>query len=202
MASSGGSGSGTLRGERLRRSPLVYLEPDFIDPAGRARLLALGEAAEQADVPGSKRDSTGFSYELDTASEEGAASLALRIAALTGLVPTPTLRYRRYRSGESHAHHLDHFEAGGEWLLVTAMVILRAPELGGATSFPHATPRLRVEPTAGALVLWLNHLRDGSTDRLSGHEGEVVRTGEKVTVTSFQYGALGAVPELWARFDP
>jgi prolyl 4-hydroxylase len=186
----------------VRRSPLVYREPDFVEAADREHLLALGEAAERSGHPGSKRDATGFSFELEVSTDGCTASVGQRLADLTGLAATSTLRFRRYRSGESHPPHADHFEAGGRWLLATAMVVLRAPEAGGETAFPYATPRLRAEPAAGDLLLWLNHLRDGSPDRLSRHEGALVIRGEKVTLTSFLYGALDAVPDLWSRFDP
>jgi hypothetical protein len=185
----------------LRRSPLVHLEEDFVDLAEREHVIRLGAAAETAGLTGAKHDSTGFSFELATTADERVAALARRIADRTGLAPPSTLRFRRYRGGEWHPRHVDHFEIDGDWLLVTAMVVLRAPEAGGATSFPHATPRLRVPATGGALILWLNHLRDGCPDRLAGHEGELVTQGEKITVTAFQYGPRRAAADLWTRFD-
>jgi hypothetical protein len=111
----------------------------------------------------------------------------------------PSFRFRRYRPGDAHPAHRDHFEVEGAWLLVTAMVVLQAPVAGGATRFDLAVPAVRVPAVAGRLILWCNHLRDGAPDRLAVHEGEPVIDGEKATLTRFLYGPPALAAEIHAH---
>ena len=199
------AGVSSLRA-RLRRVaavPALYRLERFVSAHEAAAIIALGEQAERGtlDLP-TKHDSTGFSVELLTDRFEVVAQVHRRIASLIG-VPwhvEPSLRFRHYRSGEGHPPHVDNYRKGDEDLLVTAMVVLRAPDAGGRTSFPladgAATDAVAVAPHDRELVLWLNHRADGSEEPASSHAGETVDAGEKITLTSFVYlpAALAAGP--------
>jgi hypothetical protein len=186
----------------VRRSPLIVVEDGVLDAEQQAHVRRLGAAAEAAGGAGTKHDDTGFSVELDVWADPVLAALAAHIDELVGLDSRdqPTARFRRYRAGESHPPHGDHYAAGdGHELLVTAMAGVGEPGAGGATCFPIATPPLRLPAIAGRLALWVNHLRNGDRDRLTLHDGEPVEAGEKVTVTRFLYGPADLAPGIWER---
>ena len=141
----------------------------------------------------SKHDTTGFSFELPVRGDLVLQRLCARIYATVGLENDrgETLRFRRYRGGESHPLHGDSYRVGESFLIATAMLYLNDTEAGGETHFPHAQPRpLRLKPRKGRLVVWFNHLPDGGEDPASHHESLPVKRGEKVTLTNFIYRPL------------
>jgi len=189
-----------ISGAVSRRSPLIYVQDDFVAMAETDAVLEAGDRAEQEAWDASKHDATGFSVELPI-TQPALGVLAARVDDVVGLDTTdqPTARFRRYRAGEWHGGHVDHYEIGGRWLLVTAMVTLIAPREGGATRFDLATPPVRIPSRQGRLTLWVNHLRDGTPDRLATHTGEVVGGGEKATITRFLYASPAACHGIWER---
>jgi hypothetical protein len=82
------------------------------------------------------------------------------------------------------------------------MLWLRKPECGGETRFPNASPSgLLLEPRRGRLAVWLNYLADGSTDPFAMHEALPVIDGTKITLTSFVYAPIDAVPKFASRLQ-
>ena len=147
------------------------------------------QSAEGRGIPWT-HDETGLSYELPSSSDPLLLDLNRRIYRAVGIDNDfdATLRVRRYRAGEFHPPHCDHFEAEGRALLATAMLHLCDTAAGGETRFTEARPQpFCVTPKRGRLVVWLNHGADGRPDLLSRHEGLPVRAGEKITVTNFLY---------------
>lgn len=169
--------------------PWLRVVPGFISDPERRELLAF--ALAEAPPADATDDDTGLAFEL--ASGAQLASLTARVEAAAGL-PNERggfVRFRRYGVGQGHPPHVDHYEIEGAQLVATAMLVLEAPEAGGATEFPEALPwPTAVKPHAGQLVLWHNALPDGSEDARSSHRGAPVVAGHKSVLLWFFYLTL------------
>jgi prolyl 4-hydroxylase len=135
-----------------------------------------------------RRNFTGTSCELPVAADPVLAAVAERIYATVGLRNElgATLRFRRYAAGEHHPQHHDTHAAGPRLLVATAMLCLTAPEAGGETVFPAATPApLRLAPQVGRLLFWHNVRADGSDDAAALHASLPVVRGVKATLSAF-----------------
>jgi hypothetical protein len=136
-----------------------------------------------------KHDATGASFELPVDTDEALGSITARTYAALGVdnaVPF-TVRYRHYRLSESHPIHTDTFVINGAHLVATALLCLTAPEEGGSTDFPLASPPMRVPYRRGRLVSWLNLLPTGVADPQAAHSAAAVTAGDKITITNFIY---------------
>ncbi len=159
------------------RAVLARAEPEVVDQQGWA----------------AKADETGFSFEMPVPGDGLLEEIHRRMAAaleIAGAHPPESFRFRRYRPGEGHPPHCDHFQIGASWLVGTAMLCLTGAHAGGETEFPLASPPLSVASKPGRLLYWKNHRADGVADELALHEGREVIAGTKTTVTWFIYMAL------------
>lgn len=139
----------------------------------RARVAKAGRIeAEQASEQGSeqtagivtRRDSTGFSFEMPIQGDAVLAGISRRINRLVGMENdlATTFRFRRYVVGERHRAHLDQYEIGGRLLVATAILYLTDTEGGGETQFPNALPEaVGIVPRRGRLAVWFNYRRGG-----------------------------------------
>jgi hypothetical protein len=160
-------------------------------PADIAEVLAIADAFETAPPEGlsTTSDETGFAFELEYPNFLAASELVAAMDAALGFVCEfgQTIRFRRYRPGESHPLHPDHFTIDGKVLAATAMLCLTDVEQGGETEFPAACPPVAVRPRTGRLMLWANYLEDGSPDMRTEHLAHPVTVGTKATITRFAY---------------
>jgi hypothetical protein len=178
-------------GERLRSIPPMRVLDGVGDPPDLRAVVAIGAAVE-ADAPEglhATADDTGFAFELEFAQHPPVARLVRLMDEVLGFTSTfdGTVRFRRYRVGEHHPPHPDHYEIDGAVLAATAMLYLTDVEAGGEIEFPLACPPVAVRPAAGRLLVWANYLSDGRPDQLSTHLARAVTAGEKVTITRFAY---------------
>ncbi|MBI5609516.1 MAG: 2OG-Fe(II) oxygenase [Deltaproteobacteria bacterium] len=178
----------------LCHAPAVQVIDDFASASERQVLLDWIEAVDQGEREALhvSRDETGTAFELDLGDEPAAAALAERMAAAVGLPlvgsVSPSLRMRRYVTGQHHPRHSDDYEIDGCRLAATALLVLQAPEQGGETLFPEGVPGpLCVRHREGRLVAWLNRTPDGETDLAAEHLALPVTRGVKATATLFLY---------------
>jgi RimK-like ATP-grasp domain/2OG-Fe(II) oxygenase superfamily len=178
-----------------RDAPRLYVVDHFANNAEIAHILAVASNLPALRRRGivTSQDATGDSFELPVRGDEILERLCARVYATVGIENDrgETLRFRRYRAGQSHPLHSDSYRAGDSFLIVTAMLYLADTQAGGETHFPNAKPRpLRLKPRKGRLVVWFNHLPNGQVDSDAVHESLPVRLGEKVTLTNFIYRPL------------
>lgn len=178
----------------LCHSPAVQVIDDFASPGELAVLLQWLEAVDKGEREAVhvSRDQTGTAFELETRDEPVAAALAERMAVAAGLPlagpVAPSLRLRRYVTGQHHPRHSDDYEIAGCRLAATALLVLQAPDQGGETIFPEAFPGpLCLRHRVGRLVLWLNRTPEGDTDPAAEHLALPVAQGAKATATLFLY---------------
>lgn len=183
---------------RLSRSPRLYLQEDFASDAEIQHVLARygDRAALDALSLAWQSDETGLSSELPIEDDPVLAALARRIEGLLGfhcaLLPQ-TFRLRRYACGDGHPPHVDVYTIEGHSLVATGIVYLTEADEGGETFFPRAEPEPRsITSRRGRLALWFNHQPDGSVDRASLHQSNVLVRGEKVILAYFVYAPLAA----------
>ena len=68
---------------------------------------------------------------------------------------------------------------------------------GGETEFIDASPKpVKVKPVKGQLVLWWSCTDEGKKEEYSMHQGNVVESGTKFTVTQFFYNPLSSCTTL------
>lgn len=180
--------------QRLSTTPRLYIVDDFATPAEIAHILTLASDARALAAQGieTQHNFTGFSFEMPV-NDGVLTSLTERTYELVGIGNRcgSTLRFRRYAPGEYHPLHLDTYKILDWTLIRTALLYLTDVAEGGETYFPEAEPApIAVKPKAGRLVIWFNHLADGSVDKRSIHESLAVKQGEKATLTNFVYQSL------------
>lgn len=112
-----------------------------------------------------------------------------QLAELLGIRPQclEPWQMTRYRRGTAYDYHLD----CGAWAghpsgerARTVMLVLEAPQQGGATHF-RALART-VRPAAGRLVVWRNLLPDGGCNHAMIHAGRPVWQGRKTILTTWE----------------
>jgi hypothetical protein len=174
---------------RLAREPELVRVPDFVTQAEAEALLA-----RLAREP-LTRDDTGLAGEIDALVE--LEDLERRVGREVGYDShVRSVRYRCYDVGHGHPLHPDHYEIDGCTLVATAMLVLSAPDAGGATEFPHARPYpVAVELVACSLVHWRNVSAEGTPLTRSAHRGVPVREGRKCVLLFFVYVPLEAYVE-------
>lgn len=177
----------------LAREPWLVRSDDFVSAEEAARLLALLE-----DQP-LRADETGHVGEVGELRELDA--LHARVSHAVGLdTQVRSIRYRRYETGEGHPLHPDDYSIDGAHLVATAMLVLSAPDAGGATEFPDARPYpASVSPRAFALVHWRNVLPNGLFASRSLHRAAPVLGGRKAVLLFFFYVPLEAFVATEAR---
>lgn len=180
--------------QALSTTPRIYLVDDFATPAEIAHVLELASDTQALATQGieAQHNFTGFSFEMPV-NDSVLTSLTERTYELVrmGNRCGATLRFRRYAPGEYHPLHLDTYKILDWTLIRTALLYLTDVADGGETHFPQAQPApVSVKPKAGRLVMWFNHLADGSVDQRSIHESLPVKNGEKATLTNFVYQSL------------
>jgi len=119
-----------------------------------------------------------------------------RLARMTCWPPSHAegLQVLRYEIGQQYKAHHDwfdtthqgaahHLERGGQRVATTVMV-LRAADRGGATTFPAAG--FEVSPPPGGAVFFRNLTAALAPDPLTLHAGAPVEQGEKVVMTYWQ----------------
>ncbi len=173
----------------------MWVVDGFASPDECAHVVAIGaeiEAGRAGQDLATKRDTTGFSFEMPIAGDAVLESIDRRVEQMMGVADVlgATFRFRRYRPGELHPPHTDVWDGQVGWLVGTAMLCLVAPDAGGSTDFISAVPPLSVPARAGRLAIWANHRPDGSPDDASAHLGTPVEVGEKITITRFVYRPL------------
>jgi hypothetical protein len=174
--------------------PRVYTIANFATDEEMDTLMEVGRAWEG----GGKHDSTGKSFEMPIDRVAVGHRIYHRMQALLGMGNDmgSTLRTRLYGLGESHPPHVDWFEimrANGvkSNLIATAMLNMVSTAKGGATEFLDALPKaLKLRPERGTLVVWWSCTAGGAKDKNSLHQGNVIKAGEKFTVTQFFYQPL------------
>ena len=174
--------------------PRVYKIANFATDEEMDELMSVARAWRGDG----KHDSTGRSFEMPIDRVAVAHRVFHRMQALLGIGNDmgSTLRTRRYGPGESHPPHVDWFQitrsdGAKSNLIATAMLNMVTTESGGATEFLDAVPRpLRVQPERGTLVVWWSCTANGVKDPYSLHQGNVIESGEKFTVTQFFYQPL------------
>lgn len=152
--------------------------------------IAADEAALAARGVETRRNETGFSFELPVAGDPALEGLAARMEAAAGLRNEfgGFLRFRRYAPGESHPPHLDAYVVEDLSLVATALLYLTDVEEGGETHFPAARPGpVSIEPRRGRLAIWWNYDAAGRPEEASLHEALPVVRGTKATVAHFIY---------------
>lgn len=191
-----GPGLDTVVGEfpswtTVRQTPRIYVLDGFASDAEVDRILDI-----TGDLDGWRRngasvkwDATGASFELPVAADALLGALVARAYALLGVqnAVDSSVRYRHYHTNESHPLHTDVFQIGAFHLVATALLCLTAPEAGGSTDFPLASPPVRVPHRRGRLVSWLNLLPSGAEDPQAAHSAAAVTAGDKITITTFIY---------------
>lgn len=178
-------------------SPRLFVADGFVHEATIGRILRLTADLDALRCRGVDVHAgvAGTSCELPLELDPVLRSLAAKVTAWTGLQNRigGTLRFRRYEAGEYHPPHLDSYVIQGWTLVMTALMVIAAPESGGETVFPNARPEpVRVAPLAGRLIAWFGHRPDGAVDPDSLHEGAPVVRGQRVTLTSFIYQDVAA----------
>ncbi len=177
--------------QTLSAEPRLHVIDGFVGDEEVEHVLRLA-AAPASLAPGlrTKHDESGFSFEMPVGNDSVLQDIRARIAKVLGFGNDEgaTFRFRRYAPGESHPQHTDAFSADGSELIVTAMIALVAPSVGGETLFPLAADGpIAVPPRRGRLVLWFNYTTDGEVDQQSAHSASRVEAGEKTTITAFVY---------------
>lgn len=176
----------------------IYVLDEFLCPAQCEALKVLIDAAcnpsalfDAEQHPGHR---TSDSCNLNPY-DPVVRHIDLALSGLLGIDPKhgESLQGQRYRVGQEFKRHADFFfidqpywadvkDRGGQrtW---TAMIYLDAPEVGGATAFPHLG--LQVQPAPGRLLAWNNMTTDGSPNGWTIHEGCPVEKGVKHIVTKW-----------------
>lgn len=181
----------TLAIQRISSAPRLNVVDDFLSDAEVEHVLRLAEHPESLAlglVP--DRSEAGLSFEMPVGTDEVLTAIRARLAELLGFGNDmgATFRFRRYMPGEAHPRHTDAFAANGSELIVTALIGLVPPDVGGETEFPLAIEGpVSVPHRRARLVLWYNHTPDGEVDQQSAHAGAAVKAGEKTTLTAFVY---------------
>jgi hypothetical protein len=190
---------------------ILALRPDlrvYDHFALEAELLPLRSWAEQRLELEGEDSEHGASVELPVAESAGLTDLTRRVEALVGFESRvrDTVSLRRYRPSQGHPPHLDEYEIDGASLVVTAMLIVEAPESGGATEFPQASPwPTAVVPQTGRLAVWSNCTAAGASEPRSSHQGAPVVAGRKAVLLWFFYLPLSewrALPQSEAPAAP
>jgi len=187
--------------QRLANTPDIFAIDDFIDAADCESVLAKADHVETEQPPGiaTKRDDTGFSFEMPIKGDSVLARLMARIHRVVGGENDLALsfRFRRYTQGTSHPPHLDQYEMSGRFLVATAILYLTDTENGGETHFPQAQPApARITPRRGRLAVWYNYRPDGTVEPAALHESLAVTSGIKATITYFIYKRIGDYQDL------
>jgi len=123
----------------------------------------------------------------------------------------PSMRVRRYladgvgtKGGDLHPEHSDYFERHDKQnvLLISVMLYLSTPEVGGQTNFHEANGGAGIRYTAkrGNLAVWWSCTADGRNDLASLHSGSPVGKGIKWNAVHFIYDHVGKCPESAADF--
>ncbi len=140
---------------QLSRTPRLYLADEFATDEEIAHILRVAGDRDALTRQGidTKHDTTGFSFEMPVPGDACLEAYAARIHAAVGMTNDigGSLRFRRYRIGESHPPHLDCYRIGESCLVATALLYLNDTEAGGETTFPRALPApVAVRPAEGA----------------------------------------------------
>jgi prolyl 4-hydroxylase len=193
---------------RLGADPSVYRVPTrqaeifavgaFLAPDECAHLMAeIDRVAKPSDVYHTIQQSefrTSYSGDLD-ATDSFVRMIERRLGDLTGLDLTwgETVQGQRYHPGQEFRAHYDwfdvnaaywkHEEATGGQRSWTAMAYLNDVEEGGTTEFERLN--IKIEPQAGALLLWNNALPDGATNPDVLHAALPVVRGVKYVITKW-----------------
>jgi prolyl 4-hydroxylase len=194
--------------QRLAADPTVYRVPveraeifavaAFLSSDECSHLIAaIDEVARPSDVYHSVEQTqfrTSYSGDLD-ARDSFVRMIERRLGDLTGLDLAwgETIQGQRYHPGQEFRAHYDWFDieaaywhderdVGGQrsW---TGMVYLNDVEEGGVTEFPLLD--IRIEPQAGALILWNNALPDGRPNPDVLHAALPVTRGVKYIITKW-----------------
>jgi prolyl 4-hydroxylase len=199
-------------GETVRRrlavDPSVYRVPveraeifavgGFLSPDECGRMIAaINRVARPSDVYHSVEQAqfrTSYSGDLD-AGDSFIRMVERRLGDLTALDLAwgETIQGQRYHPGQEFRAHYDWFDieadywqderdVGGQrsW---TGMIYLNDVEEGGTTEFPLLD--IRIEPQAGALILWNNALPDGRPNPDVLHAALPVVRGVKYVITKW-----------------
>jgi hypothetical protein len=116
------------------------------------------------------------------------------------------LQLAAYDAGDSFGLHTDNTDVRGDQLVpVSAMIYLKAPDVGGHTVFPFAQPHaVSIPPQPGDLIIWGNcNDTSGQVPDWARHAGEVIITGEKIILNRFFHQheiPLSACHDLSFRF--
>ncbi|HEY6816383.1 MAG TPA: 2OG-Fe(II) oxygenase [Croceibacterium sp.] len=193
--------------ERLANTPAVYKLPtdkaeifavgDFftLDECGRlmAMIDAVAKPSRAFDMEYASGYRTSYSGDVDP-HDPFVIRTQRRIDDLLGINPTfgETIQGQRYLPGQQFQAHCDWFpantpyweqEKGRGQRAYTAMAFLNPVEEGGTTDFPSIG--LRVEPRAGALLIWNNADLDGVPNPWTLHAGMPVVRGVKYIITKW-----------------
>lgn len=170
----------------------------FFSPVECTRLITMIDAVAQPsrvfdpETGGTYR--TSYSGDLDP-NDSFVKMIERRICDFLGLDPTwgESFQGQRYQPGQEFHAHYDWFdvthsywpgeaERGGQrsW---TVMAYLNDVTDGGATVFERAG--VTIQPQAGALLAWNNHLPDGRPNRDALHAALPVIDGVKYVITKW-----------------
>ncbi|XP_035701440.1 prolyl 4-hydroxylase subunit alpha-2 [Folsomia candida] len=169
-------------------SSTVSLFLNATNPTTEILKTQSGEAVnilEDLNVPDDPRD--GVKYRIKPAmsvahfTDEQAGERFLNYAEmLTALnvkgEGADTFRVNQYLHGNPLRIHCDHLQGHNDAFteeqgdrIVSFLVFLTSPEVGGGTAFPNLG--FKVEPAMGTVIYWDSALTDGSCDFRMAHEG-------------------------------
>jgi len=180
---------------QISASPRLFQVDDFLNAEEIAYVLKVAQDKSQLAMRGisARPDISKDSFELPVFGDAVLEEVRARVSALCQLQNDlgATLRFRCSRAGESSPSHCEVYELADRSPIITAVIYLRSPELGGEIHFPHAQPSpIHVMPRPGRLVLWFNYRPDGTADPAAEHASLPVTSGEQITITSSLYKRL------------
>jgi len=187
-ASGAGHESGLLTLKVLSREPRAFLVPNFLTEEEANHIVSLGSKRVKRSTTGDAQKAqnsetrTSKNTWIPPRESEISARLFRRAAELANVteeVGFEHLQLVHYGVGHQYAPHYDWQATGKGSRYVTLLLYLNDPPDGGATSFPLASPPMKVHPGKGSAVMFYNLLPDGNADIHALHSGMPVEEGEK-----------------------
>lgn len=155
---------------------MIELRAEAFSPESRERVIARFAAELEPSRVGGGERSPGRSSSSARLAALRLPRVERAIAELAGAeLELERWQLLRYRIGEGYLSHYD--SSSERRRAFSAIVYLRAPELGGETVFPRL--RRTIVPSVGTLVVWPNEWIGGELRAASLHEARPVLAGEK-----------------------
>jgi prolyl 4-hydroxylase len=175
----------------------IFALGGFLSPAECARLMAMIDRVAHPSntyATGPEGGRTSYSGDVD-AGDPFVRMIERRICDLLGIDLRwgETVQGQRYTPGQEFHPHYDWFTYDAPWWPAehaaggqrswTVMAYLNDVTEGGVTSFDRIG--VRIQPQAGALLVWNNMLSDGSPNPDVRHAALPVVSGVKYVITKW-----------------